>query len=57
MREIGKPNVELRVLPGIPEDVAQNRENLRAVCGQICSLAVGHAVKVAVSWEHFNALK
>ncbi len=51
MRDIGKPTVIVHVLPGTPEEVVQNRENLRCVCEQICSEINGYPTKVTVCWD------
>ncbi len=51
MRDRGKPTVKVHVLPGTPEEVAQNRENLRFVCEQICSEVNGYPTKVTINWD------
>lgn len=48
MRDIGNPVVTVHVLPGTPEEAANSRKNLCAVCEQICCEAEGHPVKVII---------
>lgn len=51
MRDIGKASVTVHVLAGTPDAAAKNRENLRAVCEQICCEAAGRPVRVKIEWE------
>ncbi len=57
MRDIGKPTVIVHVLPGTPEEVAQNRENLRCVVEQICSEVNGYDTKVTIDWGSGQEVK
>nr|WP_319488454.1 hypothetical protein [uncultured Caproiciproducens sp.] len=51
MGDAGKPTVAVHILPGTPEEVARNRENLRYVTEQICSEKNGCATKVTIDWD------
>lgn len=51
MRDAGMPTVAVHILPGTPEEVARNRENLRYVTEQICSETNGCATKVTIDWD------
>lgn len=51
MRDIGEPTVTVYVRSGTPEEVAENRENLRRIVESICSEANGYPTKATINWD------
>jgi hypothetical protein len=50
-RDAGEPTIIVHTLPGTPEQVARNRENLRQVCEKIMSRVAGQPMHVEINWH------
>jgi hypothetical protein len=50
MRELGKPTVIVHFQPSTPEEVSQNRENVKTAYELALARRNGYATEVTINW-------